>query len=199
MTTLPRELTVPVSRKPLHTRKVECRGYVRDDGLFDIEGTVTDTKAYAFSNHHRGDVAPGEPIHDMLVRITVDEKLTIREAEAVSLQTPYDICPLAALQFRRLVGIRIGPGYMRKVKEVYGRDQGCTHILELLYPLGTTAFQTVFPYREFQRRQNGASEAEAMKHGPALNSCYAFSSRRSVVQHLWPEKYEGPEDEEVAA
>ena len=105
----------------------------------------------------------------------------------------------AAPDFERLVGIRIGPGYMRKVKERYGRDQGCTHIMELLYPLGTTAFQTVFPYREYQRRLEGLSEGESMKNGPPLNSCYAFSSKRSVVKHLWPDRYDGPEEEDAAA
>ncbi len=195
MTDLPTGLS-PASpgRQLLHTRKVECQGFIREDGLFDIEGRITDTKAYPFENHHRGTVEPGEPVHDMLVRITVDDSLTIVAAEAASLKTPYGICPLAALNFKRLAGIRIGAGYMRKVKAVYGRDQGCTHILEILYPLGTTAYQTVFPYREYQRRLQGMTEGESMRNGPPLNSCYAFSSRRSVVRELWPDKYEGPEE-----
>ena len=166
MTDLRTDISPPTpGRRPLHTRRVECQGFIRPNGLFDIEGRVTDTKAYPFDNHYRGTVEPGDPIHDMLVRITVDDRLTIVEAEAFSRKTPYAICPLAALNFKRLVGIRIGPGYMRKVKDVYGRDQGCTHILELLYPLGTTAFQTVIPYREYERRLAGDSEAEALKQG----------------------------------
>ena len=191
--------TSATGRTPLHTRNVECNGYIRDDGLFDIEGRVTDVKNYPFTNHNRGEVPAGEPVHDMLVRITVDDTLTIVEAEAKSLSTPYDICPLAALNFKRLAGIRIGPGYMRKVKAVYGRDQGCTHILEILYPLGTTAFQTVYPYLENQRILAGESEGEAMRKDTLLNSCYAFSSKRSVVQTLWPEKYDGLEGEDEAA
>lgn len=193
MTDLPTGLSeAPTGRRPLHTRQVECQGYIRDDGLFDIEGRITDTKSYPFDNHHRGTVEPGDPVHDMLVRITVDDELTIVAAEAFSNKTPYAICPLAALNFRRLAGIRIGPGYMHKVKAIYGRDQGCTHILELLYPLATTAYQTVFPYREYQRRLEGMSEGESMRNGPPLNSCYAFSAHSPVVQELWPEKYKGP-------
>ncbi len=34
------------NRTPLHTRVVECRGFARDDGLFDIEGSITDVKTY---------------------------------------------------------------------------------------------------------------------------------------------------------
>jgi len=199
MTDFPTDLSAPVARQPLHTRRVKCEGFIRDDGLFDIEGEITDTKGYAFENHHRGEVEPGDPIHHMRVRITVDDELRIHAAQAVSISTPYDLCRAAAPDFERLVGIRIGPGYMRKVKERYGRDQGCTHIMELLYPLGTTAFQTVFPYREYQRRLEGLSEGESMKNGPPLNSCYAFSSKRSVVKHLWPDRYDGPEEEDAAA
>ena len=40
----------PVPREPLHTRRVECRGYRRADGLWDIEGHLVDTKAYPFAN-----------------------------------------------------------------------------------------------------------------------------------------------------
>ena len=32
-----------VSRKQLHTREIKCIGYERDDGLWDIEGRITDT------------------------------------------------------------------------------------------------------------------------------------------------------------
>ncbi len=195
MPDLPTALSAPAAaRRPLHTRKVECQGYIREDGLFDIEGRITDTKAYPFDNHHRGVVEPGDPVHDMLVRITVDDTLTIVAAEAFSQKTPYSICPLAALNFRRLAGIRIGAGYMRKVKALYGRDQGCTHILELLYPLGTTAYQTVYPYIENKRRLDGEGEGEAMDDKRLLNSCYAFSTRREVVRELWPDQYEGPEE-----
>jgi len=64
----------PTSARPQgYARRVECQGYIR----VDIEIRVTDTKSYAFSNHHRGQVGPGDPVHHMLVRITVDEKLTV--------------------------------------------------------------------------------------------------------------------------
>lgn len=199
MTDLPKDLSAPVARRPLHTRRVQCQGFVRDDGLFDIEGEITDTKAYPFENHHRGVVGVGEPIHHMRVRITVDSDLTIVAAEAVSLDTPYQVCPLAALNFKRLAGIRIGPGYMRKVKERFGRAQGCTHILEMMYPLGTTAYQTVYPYLEFKKQQDGVPEGESMRPAALLNTCYAFSKHSPVVKHLWPDRYEEPPGEDAAA
>ena len=55
-------LSSPVAREPIHTRRIECRGYRRADGLWDIEGHLVDTKAYAFMNRHRGEVKAGEPV-----------------------------------------------------------------------------------------------------------------------------------------
>ena len=37
-------LSAPAARERLHTRQIECHGYRRADGLFDIEGHSTDTK-----------------------------------------------------------------------------------------------------------------------------------------------------------
>jgi hypothetical protein len=38
------DLSPPVARKLLHVRSVECRGYLREDGLWDIEGSLKDVK-----------------------------------------------------------------------------------------------------------------------------------------------------------
>ena len=182
-------LSPAVPRRHLHTREVDCRGYLREDGLWDIEAEVLDTKTYRFDNHWRGDVEPGVPVHRMRLRLTVDDRLVVVGAEAATLDSPYQVCALAADNFSRLVGLRIGPGWMRLVKERYGRAAGCTHILELLHPLATTAYQTVMPYREHERRRAGMSEAEAMDRGPGINSCLAFGESSPVVKLLWPEKY----------
>ena len=75
-------LSRSVARRHIHTRSIECHGYLRDDGLWDIEGSLIDRKSYSFDNIDRGGVAAGEPIHSMVVRLTVDEDLVVREAEA---------------------------------------------------------------------------------------------------------------------
>ena len=68
-------LPEPAPREHLHTRQIECRGYRRDDGLWDIEGTLVDTKTYGFFSHARGDVEPGQPVHNMSIRLTIDDDL----------------------------------------------------------------------------------------------------------------------------
>ncbi|MFQ5955759.1 MAG: DUF2889 domain-containing protein, partial [Kiloniellales bacterium] len=77
-------LSPAAAREPMHTRQIECRGYRRQDGLWDIEGHLTDEKSYAFHNQWRGEIASGEPVHDMWLRLTVDDDLLIHEAEATT-------------------------------------------------------------------------------------------------------------------
>ena len=70
-------LSAPVERKHLHTRRYEFQGYQRTDGLWDIEGRMTDTKTYGFPNEWRGEIKADEPIHDMWLRLTLDDDLVV--------------------------------------------------------------------------------------------------------------------------
>ena len=65
-------LSPPAARKELHLRRVEVCGYQRDDGLWDIEGRLVDTKTYGFDNFDRGRIEAGDPIHEMRLRLTLD-------------------------------------------------------------------------------------------------------------------------------
>ena len=187
-------LSAPAPRAPIHTRKIECQGYLREDALWDIEARIRDTKSYPFENGWRGTVEPGSAVHDMHVRLTVDSRLVIHDAEAVTLDSPYRICPDAAPNLARIKGLRIKPGWFREVKKVYGGREGCTHILELLRPMATTAFQTIFPYLERLRAEAG--EASDPSSGPPVDSCYAYGSDREVVQNYFPELRPKPEASE---
>jgi len=188
-------LSAPVAREHIHTRLVDCRGYRREDGLWDIEGHITDTKTYEFGNRERGRVTPGQPVHDMWIRLTVDDRLTIKAVEAVTDASPYAICPNVTPNFQRLVGVTVGPGFRKQVRERLGGTEGCTHLVELLGPVGTTAFQTVFPLVERQRafdaKAKPAEDKKARARPALLDTCYAFSGEREVVRQYWPEFYRG--------
>jgi hypothetical protein len=185
-------LSSPATREHIHTRQVHCQGYRRTDGLWDIEGHITDIKSYGFGNRERGQVPAGSPIHDMWIRLTVDDGLHIKAVEAVTDASPYRICPEVTPNFQRLVGLRIGPGFRKAVRERLGGTEGCTHLVELLGPVGTTAFQTVMPLveRDLYKRSQAALPGDApqpQKRPALLNSCYAFSDAREVVARQWPE------------
>ena len=183
-------LSPPAPREHRHTRQIECRGYRREDGLWDIEGHLTDVKSYAFDNAYRGRIDAGVPIHDMWVRLTVDADLMVRAAQAETLAGPYRVCPNAAPAVEKLAGLTIGPGWRGKLRRRIGGTQGCTHIVEMLQPLATVAFQTIFA----DRRQWNVKTEEQSNVGkpPQIDSCYALRSDGEAVRDHYPTWYTGP-------
>ncbi len=174
-------LSSPVARREaLHTRRIELQGYSREDGLFDIEARLTDTKSYGFATDDRPWIDPGEPLHGMSMRMTVDEDMMIVGFEASTDYSPYRICPEIAPNYAKLVGIQIGRGFMRAVAERVGGVHGCTHLRELLQPMATVAFQTLYPVRARRNRE------AAGRKPPLLNTCYAFRDDGPIVQRKWP-------------
>lgn len=183
-------LTEPVEREPIHTRTVTCRGFRRADGLWDIEGHLVDTKAYSFESRWRGTLEPGTPVHGMWLRLTVDDDMVVRGCEAAMDATPFAVCPSITPAFQALVGLAIVPGWTAKVKQLLGGIQGCTHLVELLGPVATTAFQSIYPYRERARTAKGAADATPVEKTP-INTCHALRSDGQVVKELWPAHYTG--------
>ncbi|MDE2580209.1 MAG: DUF2889 domain-containing protein [Rhodospirillales bacterium] len=198
-------LSPPAPREALHTRTIVINGYRRDDGLYDIEAQLTDTKTYSFPNENRGTIEAGEPLHGMWMRLTVDEDMRIVAAEAATDYAPYGICPQAAPNFARLEGLVIGKGFLRAVNQAVGGTVGCTHLRELLQQMATTAYQTIKParaHREIARAAAGdkaasgeSLDARISQHfGGApkiLNTCLAYSSDGPVVRQRWPHLYTG--------
>jgi hypothetical protein len=181
-------LSAPAERKLLHRRDIELRGYEREDSLFDIEAHLVDTKTNGFDNEDRGRIEPGEPLHGMWVRLTVNDEMRITACEASSDFTPYAICPQAAPNMARLAGVTIGPGFSRAVKERVGGVLGCTHLREVLAQMATVAFQTLYPVR--RRRAEEARQAAiaegrppppVMEGGTPINSCLAYAEDSPVV------------------
>jgi hypothetical protein len=184
-------LSPPAPREMLHRRAIDIRGWRRDDGLYDIEAHLLDTKAYPFENDDRGTIRPGEPLHGLWLRLTVREDMEIVSAEAASDHTPYAVCPSAAPNFARLAGLRIGAGFNRAVAERVGGTHGCTHLREVLGQMATVAFQTLYPIRAAREREETArilaGGGEVPKRRPAmLGSCIAYAPDSPVTLARWP-------------
>ena len=173
-------------REHLHTRRIELNGYKRADGLFDVEAHLTDTKSYRFDLQDRGQIAPGEPLHEMAMRMTVDETMTIVAFEAVTDHSPYSICPEITPAYAKLVGLQIRSGFLRAVAERLGGVHGCTHLRELLQPMATVAFQTLSTQRFAREAQRPADAKPTM-----LNTCYAYRDDGPIVERNWPTFYTG--------
>ena len=184
-------LSAPSSRRHLHTRKIACEGYARDDGLWDIEARIVDTKTYRVEEPFRGVRTPGMPVHDMQVRLTLDRDMVVRDIEVTTNAAPYDACPTVAPNYQALVGAKVGAGWRRAVTEAVGRTQGCTHITELLLPAATVAFQTMGSWPKAGDAASAAVSEHPGKKPYFVDGCKAWASDGEVVRKLFPLHYRG--------
>ncbi len=168
------------------------RGYQRTDGLYEIEGRVTDTKDSDFVSPAGGrSVAAGGFIHDLWIRFAVDTDLMVHEIESVSDATPYPVCREGGVNLQRMVGVRIAAGWSNEVKRRLGRSAACTHLMELLIPMGTAAFQTIAEVRLARPPRLDVS-GKPFK----VDSCTAYASDRGVVGVQFPQFYTGQQTAE---
>ena len=118
----------------------------------------------------------------MWLRITVDRELRIVDAEASTEAMPYDgYCDGITPDYARLIGLSIGPGYLRHVKERLGGVLGCTHHTELAGALATAAYQTFA----------GQGLMSPDRKPPQLDRCHALDSHGPVVARFYPKWYKG--------
>lgn len=168
---------VVVKREVFHTRRIEVAGYKRSDGLWDIEAWLQDTKGYDFDNFNRGKVRTGDPLHQMRLRLTLNDAMVIQDAAAVTNASPYAVChEITDNYFQQLIGLEIKAGFTKQVKILFGGVKGCTHITDLLVPMATVAYQTIV---NAKLRQQPDSPVLAR----LVNSCYAFKDDGLVVTH----------------
>jgi hypothetical protein len=176
-----------VAREEVHLRRIELRGYRRVDGLYDVEARMTDTKTEELVVEGARPIAPGDRIHDMWVRLVVDADLTVVDIMASTDAAPFAVCDEAPRTLQTLKGQRIGPGWSKVIRERLGGRHGCTHLRELLQPLATVAFQSLY---EVRKHRPDAVDASGKPR--KIDSCYAYAGDRELVRNRWPEFSEPP-------
>lgn len=173
-------LSPPAPRIHLHDRRVVYRGYRREDGLWDIEAELRDTKTTPFDIPGEGRWEPGEPLHGMAIRLTVDRHTVVQAIEVAMDHVPHGPCPQAAAPMQRMVGCRLSRGWRRSIEQHLGGIQGCAHLRELLFNMATAAFQTMV---------QDIVPADPEQPPPHLGKCLAWDFDGPVVQRQYPRFY----------
>lgn len=176
-------------RTLLHLRRIEIRGYRRDDGLYEIDGRVTDTKTHDLLTAEGRRIPAQAPVHDMWLRLVVDDTLLVRDVVAVSDATPFTLCREAVAPMRGIIGERIRHGWTAMVKARLGGAAGCTHLMELLLPMATAAYQTLSELRAAR-----PEPVDAAGRPRRIDSCYAYAAHRDVVRRHWPAHFRDEAD-----
>jgi hypothetical protein len=177
-----------VTREEMHFRRIDMRGYRRSDGLYEVEGRVTDRKPHDFTSPNGFKRVPaGQPIHDMGVALVFDEQMTVRAVRAFSESAPYDSCFEAPATLQVLVGLRLASGWGAEVRKHLSGAACCSHLKEILVPMATVAYQTLTMLRAARPDILNAQGVPVK-----IDSCYAYARNRDVVRRKWPVHYTGP-------
>ena len=169
-----------VGRRLLHTRTIKIDGYEREDGLFEIEGHLTDVKHFDVNATHFSRKA-GDPVHDMKIRLTLDGDMDIVDACAVTDGMPYeDECNKITPDYReKLKGQKIAAGFRIFLAGLFGKLKGCAHLTELLGSMAPAAIQTMYGHGR-------AKVFDPDKKPFQLDGCHALDTRGPVVAKYYP-------------
>ncbi|RCW69584.1 DUF2889 domain-containing protein [Pseudorhodoferax soli] len=182
------DLHPPLTATPrlVHTREIVCHGYLRDDGLVDVESSMRDIST-AGSKLFFKPLGPGEDLHRMRLVLTVDAGLVLRVIQVHTEAAPTPWCAEGNAVYDSLVGLKIGPGFTRNVRALVGGAKGCTHVTELIGPAATTAMQTWFALgREREDLRAVHVRAGALPRPALADTCQAYRSDGQALQAIWP-------------
>ncbi|HEV2038707.1 MAG TPA: DUF2889 domain-containing protein [Casimicrobiaceae bacterium] len=172
----------PVVRTRLHARRVTYEGFQRDDGLFDIEGHLTDVKDQDFALL-TGLRTAGEAIHDMWVRVTIASDYVIRAIEVKTDAMPYPgACDQITPAYSALVGVNLLHGFRKALYAAMGGVRGCSHITELLAQAPTAAVQT---FAGLRREMQGDEKPFQ------LDRCHVLETSSDTVRQYYARWYRG--------
>jgi hypothetical protein len=179
-------LSPAAPRKRLHARDIRYEGFLRDDGLIDIEGRLVDRKDHDMTLLS-GVRRQGDAVHDMWVRVTIDREMNVQAIEAATDAAPYPGgCETIAPAYAKLAGRNLMHGFRRALSEAMGNVNGCTHLTEMIGGIPTAAVQLFSSLK--------AREDEGHRKPFQLDRCHALETTGAVVRRYYPKWYRGTHD-----
>lgn len=170
-------LSPPSPRRLLHTRQVFYEGFERDDGLYDIEARLIDTKPTDFVVEGERRWQADEPIHGMSIRLSIDRDYVVRAIEVSMDHVPHGECVAAEPPMQSIVGCCLRKGWRAAIEERLGKVRGCAHLRELLFNMGTVAFQSLVSW---------TSPRTTDTPPPPLGGCLAWDPAGPMVARIYP-------------
>ena len=166
-------------------------GYLREDGLWDIEGHLIDRKP--MDCVLASGVRPaGTSIHDMWIRLTIDTSLNITDVAVASDELPYPgHCERIGPAYVKLIGHNLGRGFRGAVRDLFAGVHGCTHLTEMLGQFPTAAIQS------FAGTRRDTDDA----HGKPfqLDRCHALDTHGEAVRQYYPRWHKLPQSHKPGA
>ena len=171
-------------RQLKHSRRIDVQVFARGGGVWEVDAVISDVKTrdtQVTANMRRA----GEPIHDMLLRLVIDERFNILQAGSETRAMPYPgECDDHGDAYQALVGLNLLKGFRFAVAERLGGIAGCTHITELTQVLPTAVVQA-FAGEVIDTRGEAADAPQPFQ----LDRCHALRTDGNAVRLHYPRWY----------
>ncbi len=169
-----------------HRRTIDVQVFSRGDGHWEVDAVLTDVKTRDIPLH-AGVRPAGTPLHEMLLRLVIDEKLNVLEAGSETRWMPYPgSCGEHGDAYAQLVGLNLMQGFRHAVRERLGGVLGCTHLTELSQVLPTAVIQA-FAGEVIDTRNGDDSGRPPFQ----IDRCHALRSGGPIVRTYHPRWYRG--------
>jgi hypothetical protein len=176
--------TAAPDRQLKHCRNISVQIFARGNGLWEVDAHITDVRSRDTPMSY-GLLPAGEPIHDMLVRLVIDESFNVIEAGAQTTAMPFrGQCDSFGEVYGRLVGLNLMRGFRQAVKQRLGGVEACTHITELTQVLPTAVVQA-FAGEVIDTRGDSESSEQPFQ----IDRCHALRSDGDAVKTFFPRWY----------
>jgi hypothetical protein len=162
----------------LHTRDYETKIYQLSENELLVRGAVSDRKPpglYVLDD-------PNElEIHQMRLELRVTiPGLEIKSAKVLFESHPHSNCPIIAADYEKLVGLSIARGFTRKIRDLFGGPNGCTHTNALLQAMAPAVVQATWSATVLNQRAAGKTQENLTRE--ERESRIQFSQNTC---HLW--------------
>ncbi len=180
-------------RQLKHRRQIDVQVFSRGNGLWEVDARLTDTKTRDLQLAD-GVRPAGTPIHDMLLRLVVNEQFDVLEAGSQTEWMPYTgVCDEHGDAYGQLVGMNLMCGFHKQLRETLGGSRACTHITELAQVLPTAVMQA-FSGLVVDTRGDSPGASRPFQ----LDRCHALRSDGDTVRRHYPRWYRAPAAAPVA-
>jgi hypothetical protein len=127
-------------------------------------------------------------LHQMQLELRVAiPGLEITYAQVVFETHPNSACPLIARDYEKLVGLSIARGFTRKIRDLFGGPNGCTHTNALLQAMAPAVVQAMWSVSIRDGRSNAglvdrsSPEARERLVAGTLNTCHIWAEDGEYV------------------
>lgn len=173
-----------IKKAPVHERRLEMRTYPVKNERLVVEGVLRDERLVE-GFHWNGEPRPAGVVHHLCVRFLVGGwPVTILDVEAEMPRIPHEMCPTTLEDVKKIVGVKIVPGYSEAVKKRLGGVKGCNHMTHLMVVMGTAALHGFWTHYSREKREKPKSLDDFQALSTLVNSCKLWGEDGPIMREI---------------